>query len=76
MDDHNRFLWIILLKSKSEVAHHVKSFILMIPKYVRSDNDPEFMLSDFYPSHGIIHQKSCVETPQQNARVERTSTYP
>jgi hypothetical protein len=77
VDDHSRFLWVILLKSKAEVAHHVQSFITMIqnqfhvtPKVVRSDNGPEFMLSTFYASHGIIHQKSCVETPQQNARVE------
>jgi len=24
VDDHSRFLWIILLKIKSEVSHHVK----------------------------------------------------
>jgi len=41
------------------------------PKYVRSDNGPEFLLNDLYSSHGIIQQKSCVETPQQNGRVER-----
>jgi len=29
------------------------------------------MLSTFYASLGIIHQKSCVETPQQNGKVER-----
>lgn len=28
-------------------------------------------MSGFYASKGIIHQKSCVETPQQNGRVER-----
>lgn len=46
LDDHSRFLWIILLKSKSEVSLHVKNFILMIrtqfhvtPKYVRSDKE-------------------------------------
>jgi len=78
VDDHSRFLLIILLKSKAEVANHVKSFITMIqnqfqvtPKFIRSDNGLEFMLSEFYASLGILHQKSCVETPQQNARVER-----
>lgn len=29
------------------------------------------MLHAFYASKGIIHQKSSVETPQQNGRVER-----
>ena len=40
------------------------------PKTVRSDNGPEFLLTDFYASKGILHHRSCVETPQQNARVE------
>ena len=71
VDDHSRFLWIILLKSKAEAANHVKSFITMIenqfqvtPKFIRSDNGPEFMLSEFYASLGILNQKSCVETAQ------------
>lgn len=38
---------------------------------VRTDNGPEFLLTDFYQSSGIIHQISCCETPQQNGRVER-----
>jgi len=38
---------------------------------VRSDNGLEFDLHQFYASIGILHQKSCVETPQQNGRVER-----
>jgi hypothetical protein len=78
VDDFSRFVWIILLKSKSDVSIHVKNFITMIhtqynitPKTVRSDNGPEFLLPEFYASKGIIHHRSCVETPQQNARVER-----
>jgi hypothetical protein len=30
VDDHSKFLWTILLKSKSEVSHHVKHFITML----------------------------------------------
>lgn len=41
------------------------------PKCIRSDNGPEFLIPSFYESHGILHQRSCVESPQQNGRVER-----
>ena len=40
-------------------------------KSVHSDNGPEFFLKDFYASKGILHQRNCVETPQQNGIVER-----
>ena len=39
---------------------------------VRSDNGMEFMcLREYFQDKGIIHQTSCVYTPQQNGRVER-----
>jgi hypothetical protein len=40
-------------------------------KIVRSDNGVEFIMPEYYASKGILHQRSCVETPQQNGRVER-----
>src|ERR1044072_4919809 len=40
-------------------------------KCVRTDNGPEFLLSEYYAKKGILHQRSCVDTPQQNGRVER-----
>lgn len=41
-------------------------------KILRSDNGSEFTcLTRFYADNGILHQTSCVETPQQNGRVER-----
>ena len=40
-------------------------------KCIRSDNGTKFFLKDFYTKRGILHQLSCVETPQQNAVVER-----
>lgn len=81
LDDFSRFVWIILLKSKAEVQSHVKNFILIVEnqystssakvKIVRIDNGPEFLLTQFYTSKGILRQRSCVETPQQNGRVGR-----
>ncbi|CAA7027431.1 unnamed protein product [Microthlaspi erraticum] len=41
-------------------------------KAILSDNGTEFMcLSSYFQEHGILHQTSCVDTPQQNGRVER-----
>jgi len=78
LDDSSRFVWIVLLKSKSEVSQHVKNFITLVenqfhitPQTIKTDNGAEFLLSSFYASKGITHHRSCVETPQQNGRVER-----
>jgi len=43
-------------------------------KIIRSDNGLEFKsksIREFYEHCGIIHQTSCVDTPQHNGRVER-----
>jgi hypothetical protein len=58
-------------KSHLQTLDHVKKIIQLIhthyhitPKYVRTDNGPEFLIPELYVSKGIIHQKSRVETPQ------------
>jgi len=78
VDDYSRYTWLTLMKTKSETRQHVIDFITLIEnhfnynvKTVKSDNGPEFNIPQFYASKGILHQTSCVETPQQNARVER-----
>jgi hypothetical protein len=79
VDDYTRFTWVIFLKSKTETRKSLIDFIAYIEnqfqttlKCLRSDNGTEFItLSDFLLSKGILHQKSCVETPQQNGVVER-----
>jgi len=78
VDDYNRYTWITLMKSKSEARQHLINFITLIEKQhdchvkiVRTNNGPEFTIPQFYASKGILHQTSCVEIPQQNARVER-----
>lgn len=40
-------------------------------KIIKSDNGGEFKTKDFYLEKGIVHQKSRVETSQQNSVVER-----
>ena len=40
-------------------------------KTIRTDNGTEFYLKYFFHSNGILHQLSCVDTPQQSAIVDR-----
>ena len=73
MDDHSRFVWIFLMKSKVETQSHLKSFIAFVErkfdtkvKMIHLDNGSEFIMKQFYDESGIMHQTSCVETPQRN----------
>ena len=66
------------MRYKSVASSLIQSFYNLILthfklpiKVIRLDNGPEFALNSFYDSKGIIHQLSCVETPQQNSVVER-----
>lgn len=81
VDDFSRAIWIYPLRTKSDAAKHLMRFCALIRtqfdktiQVVRSDNGPEFLskeIQDFFSTNGIIHQTSCVDTPQQNGRVER-----
>ena len=78
VDDYSRCTWVYLLKSKSETQALIEQFSNMIEtqfgakiKCLRSDNGTKFFMKDFFKSKGILHQLTCVETPQQNVIVER-----
>ena len=78
VDDYSRCTWVFLFSQKSIVASLIQSFYNLVLtqfhstiKVIRFDNGPEFVLQKFYNSKGIVHQLSCVETPQQNSIVER-----
>jgi hypothetical protein len=78
VDDYSIFTWITLMKHKSEARKHLKDFIQLIEtqhnskvKVIRTDNGVEFIMLAFYASKGIMHHTSCVESPEQNGRVER-----
>ena len=78
VDDYSRVTWVYMLKNKSEVQKYIPDFFAFVKKQfgkevkaIRSDNAPELFLSNFYHSLGVIHYRSCVETPQQNFVVER-----
>ncbi|WVZ01863.1 hypothetical protein V8G54_022669 [Vigna mungo] len=77
VDDHTRYIWVHLMKHKSETRQHIVHFITYVKnhfniniKTIRSDNSREFSMNDYFNTEGIIHQTSCIETPQQSI-VER-----
>jgi hypothetical protein len=78
VDDHCRYTWVFLMHHKSQTRFILQSFFTFVEtqfkthiKCLRTDNGIEFLVPDFYASKGVIHQRTCVETPQQNAVVER-----
>jgi len=85
VDDYSRSTWTHLLSTKSNALHVLKAFIHMVEnqfkttvKCIRSDNGLEFTSNEatqFFINKGIIHQKSCPYTPQQNSVVERKHKY-
>jgi len=78
-------VWVYLIKEKHEASQLVKDFCFMVNtqfdtkvKIIRSDNECEFIsrpMEQFYKKQGIIHQISCIDTPQQNARAERKNRH-
>ena len=72
--------------TKDEAVSLLRSFVVMTKtqfratvKTIRSDNALELSKSyeilEFFASTGIVHQTSCVYTPQQNGIVERKHRY-
>ena len=81
IDDFSRVTWIYLLKTKCEVLECFENFHALVTtqfsakiKILRSDNGSEYMshnMTNYLNSNGIMHQTSCVYTPQQNGLAER-----
>ncbi|GJV28371.1 retrovirus-related pol polyprotein from transposon TNT 1-94 [Tanacetum coccineum] len=81
VDDYSRFTWVKFLRSKDETPEFVIKFLKQIQvglnktiRYIKTDNGTEFVnlvMTEFYESVGIFHQKFVPRTPQQNDVVER-----
>ncbi|CAN1778901.1 Retrovirus-related Pol polyprotein from transposon RE1 [Linum perenne] len=78
VDDYSRGVWLYLLKHKSEARGRLEEFCELVKtqfdtsvKVIRSDQGAEFHMVDYCAQHGIIHEMTCVATPEQNSRVER-----
>ena len=69
------------MRDKGETGKLVRNFMAFVKnqfgknvKIIHSDNGAEFIsnpMKQFYAENGIIHQTSCVDTAQQNGRLER-----
>lgn len=85
VDDFSRATWVYLLKDKAEACERIVDYCRMVKtqfgthvKKVRSDNETEFIkrqLQDHFLKEVILHETSCVDTPQQNGRVERRNRH-
>jgi transposase InsO family protein len=81
IDDCTRVTWIFLLKHKSDVNTVLPNFCSMVKnqfgvniKRFRSDNARDYfnqVLTPYFQKEGIVHESSCVNTPQQNGIAER-----
>ncbi|GKC77401.1 retrovirus-related pol polyprotein from transposon TNT 1-94 [Tanacetum coccineum] len=81
IDDYSRFTWVKFLRSKDETPEFIIKFLKQIQvslnktvRYIRTDNGTEFVnqvLTQYYESVGIFHQKSVPRTAHQNGIVER-----
>ena len=85
IDDGTRVTWIFLLKQKSDVSIFIPNFHSIVQKQFRVqiksfriDNARDYfnqILSPYFQSQGILHDSSCVNTPQQNGVAERKNRH-
>jgi transposase InsO family protein len=85
IDDHSRFTWVYFLRSKFEVFRIFTEFFAYVTnqfsssiKTLRTDSGGEYLSTDFQSflaSKGILHQRSCPSTPQQNGVAERKNRH-
>ena len=85
IDDYNKYTLIYFLRSKSEVFSVFQKFVAYVEtqfssriKVLRSDSGGEYMsheFHDFLQNKGIVSQRSCPYTPQQNGVVERKNRH-
>lgn len=81
VDDYSRMAFVYFIKTKDEVFSHFKAFKTLAEtqtgrmlKVFRTDNGMEFCSKNFekyLQDAGIVHQKTCPYTPEQNGLCER-----
>ena len=81
IDDKSRYVWLYVLKSKSEVFSKFGEWMVMVEwstgrklKVLRSDNGGEYTsgeVAEFLVSEGIRHELTVSKSPQQYGVAER-----
>ena len=81
IDDCTRYIWVYLLKRKSDVFKCLKTWKSLVEnssgkrlKMLRTDNGGEYTSSEFEEflrSEGIRHERTIPKTPEQNGVAER-----
>jgi Integrase core domain/GAG-pre-integrase domain len=85
INDFSRTTWVYLLTSKDEVFQHFLEFTIFLEnqynttiKIFRSDNGIEYVnknFSNYFQQKGILHQTSCIYTPEKNRISERKNRH-
>ena len=85
IDDFSRFTWVYFLRAKGEVFSVFQRFLALLEtqfsasiKVLRSNSGGGYMSNEFQvflQSKGIISQRSCPSTPQQNGVAERKNRH-
>ena len=85
IDCYSRVTWIYLMKHKSEVLRCFQDFFSLVGnqyeacvKILRTYNGAEYLnnvFGNFLSSHGILHQRTCPDTPPQNGVAERKNRH-
>lgn len=85
VDEYSRNTWVYLLQKKSDALSKINLFIQMVKtqfnvsiKIFRSDNAQDFLfgsMQKIFEQNGILHELTCVGTPQQNVVAERKHQY-
>ncbi|RVW70952.1 Retrovirus-related Pol polyprotein from transposon TNT 1-94, partial [Vitis vinifera] len=83
--EKKKMTWLYLMKTKDEVNLLFQKFHKMIEtqynakvRVLRSDNGGEYQSSDlqkYLEGHGIIHQTTCSNTPQQSGVAKRKNRH-
>lgn len=81
VDDCSRKVFVVPIEKKSDVLHEFIKFKTLVEKQsgrkikvLRTDNGTEYVNKEFEQytnKNGILHQKTCPYTPQQNGVAER-----